>query len=450
VKEAADAKANPTAVQDSTLKTEPRRQQLNRTGKTMTGNDDEIDAGQKYSDFIKAKADRAEKKKIGKEIVNEAEAEDNVTIDTTASTRKSVKSLVAFHAAKVKKISETEAYRPPTESAKNKKMGENLHELLSSSSSTSSSIIPSNSPNATLSRVTVQAGSGGAERRSPSRKPFSLDGKDNDDVNNNDNENENDYSSPASSCPPVQIFEERLSNFVKVTASVVTGISVLPPELQITEGEIVKVANHASHGAISGLNKNSSSSSNPTFDPPSRSHPQSPAQSQSTWYEDDETTDSSVAALDISEFSGALLETNTDNGAAKDLSSGESGERADMSARVDNRKKADERVEEGGGDVLSPSSSSADDRWNKSYSQRYSRWYWKDKSTGEVSWKDPAALSQEVSKNKDTAISLDSSKNIDKPEILWVEKYSKKYERKYWKNILDDSVVYKNPFVDQR
>lgn len=91
-----------------------------------------------------------------------------------------------------------------------------------------------------------------------------------------------------------------------------------------------------------------------------------------------------------------------------------------------------------------PAVESGADDWVESYSKKHDRKFWKHKVTGETSWKPPTAAvsnssskadaSLEVKKEADTTASASKSSAVASSSSDWVESYSEKHKRKFWKN----------------
>ena len=70
--------------------------------------------------------------------------------------------------------------------------------------------------------------------------------------------------------------------------------------------------------------------------------------------------------------------------------------------------------------------------WIEKFSEKHQRKYWKHKDTGETTWKEPV-IEIEVTKAISTE-NLQSEINTITKETPWIEKFSEKHQRKYWKH----------------
>lgn len=96
--------------------------------------------------------------------------------------------------------------------------------------------------------------------------------------------------------------------------------------------------------------------------------------------------------------------------------------------------------------------------WVELFSERWQKPYWKNKVTGEKTWKRPTWISSssKVVGNPPISpecVSLPSvSPPLSPPESpalspthAWVERYSEKRGKKYWKNTVTGEATWKNP-----
>ena len=77
--------------------------------------------------------------------------------------------------------------------------------------------------------------------------------------------------------------------------------------------------------------------------------------------------------------------------------------------------------------------------WEKMYSEKYKRDYWKNKTTGETTWKEPKAAAVTAA----AATSVDAAAVATSNE--WEKMYSEKYKRDYWKNKTTGETTWKEP-----
>ena len=104
---------------------------------------------------------------------------------------------------------------------------------------------------------------------------------------------------------------------------------------------------------------------------------------------------------------------------------------------------------------VAPATSSADDgnvnadkavewEWEEKYSEKHKKKFWKHKTTGETTWKEPpkpVAPATSSAEKKD-----DGNDNADKAvEWEWVEKYSEKHKKKFWKHKTTGETTWKEP-----
>ena len=130
--------------------------------------------------------------------------------------------------------------------------------------------------------------------------------------------------------------------------------------------------------------------------------------------------------------------------------------------------------------------------WEERYSKKHDRKYWKNKNTGESSWKDPNKINSKKKRSDNTKESNNNGDKIDITDVVvnnvesnadedhtniaskeekndntiidvekdqkeerlegenvWVEKYSKKHDKKYWKNEVNGETSWKDPYKDQ-
>jgi hypothetical protein len=89
------------------------------------------------------------------------------------------------------------------------------------------------------------------------------------------------------------------------------------------------------------------------------------------------------------------------------------------------------------------------DLWEEKYSQKYKRKYWKNKETGETTWKQPAPQPEQLVEKKRRSVSFESSpsgaESAASATSDWEERWSEKYKRKYWKNKKTGESSWKNP-----
>ena len=104
---------------------------------------------------------------------------------------------------------------------------------------------------------------------------------------------------------------------------------------------------------------------------------------------------------------------------------------------------------------VAPATSSADDgnvnadkavewEWEEKYSEKHKKKFWKHKTTGETTWKEPpkpvAPATSSVEKKDDGNVNADKA-----VEWEWVEKYSEKHKKKFWKHKTTGETTWKEP-----
>jgi hypothetical protein len=87
------------------------------------------------------------------------------------------------------------------------------------------------------------------------------------------------------------------------------------------------------------------------------------------------------------------------------------------------------------------------DFWEEKFSTKHQRKFWRHKVTGEMTWKRPNVTTIADNHDLNNASNLDNSGNIDE-ELLaqWEEKFSETHKRKYWKNKVTGESTWKNPW----
>lgn len=102
------------------------------------------------------------------------------------------------------------------------------------------------------------------------------------------------------------------------------------------------------------------------------------------------------------------------------------------------------------------------ENWIKRFSERWQKPYWKNKLTGETTWKRPAWMSSSPNVVGDPPISPESvsSPSVSppvsppasttvtltlSPTHAWVERFCEKRGKKYWKNSVTGEATWKNP-----
>lgn len=92
---------------------------------------------------------------------------------------------------------------------------------------------------------------------------------------------------------------------------------------------------------------------------------------------------------------------------------------------------------------------SASDDWDEKYSEKYKKKFWKNKKTGETTWANPMATSTETGKEhgalKGDSKSDSSASKASAAENEWEEKYSEKYKKPFWKNKTTGETTWKKP-----
>ena len=99
---------------------------------------------------------------------------------------------------------------------------------------------------------------------------------------------------------------------------------------------------------------------------------------------------------------------------------------------------------------LSPTKSSQlsdESGWIEKYDKNKQRVYWKNQTTGETTWKDPAENEIEaISLKRSGSSGTNASSAADGTGGEWVEKFDKQHNRPYWKNKVSKETTWKDPF----
>jgi len=83
------------------------------------------------------------------------------------------------------------------------------------------------------------------------------------------------------------------------------------------------------------------------------------------------------------------------------------------------------------------------DEWKEGFSEKHQKKFWKNKATGESTWKDPTQGAKK-GKADDAASSASSTVATSNPE--WVETFSEKHQKKVWKNSTTGKSTFKDPY----
>jgi len=93
----------------------------------------------------------------------------------------------------------------------------------------------------------------------------------------------------------------------------------------------------------------------------------------------------------------------------------------------------------------------ANDEWEEKYSDKHKRKFWKNKTSGETSWKEPAKISPKTATETTSEIAVKISDSVVADKIVlqsdgeWEEKYNDKHKRKYWRNKESGETSWKKP-----
>ena len=84
------------------------------------------------------------------------------------------------------------------------------------------------------------------------------------------------------------------------------------------------------------------------------------------------------------------------------------------------------------------------DEWVEGFSKKHDKKYWKNKTTGKTSWVDPTKEKQKATGGEmpDTKSTAAKSASVS---TEWVEGFSKKHDRKYWKNARTGKTSWTDP-----
>jgi hypothetical protein len=92
--------------------------------------------------------------------------------------------------------------------------------------------------------------------------------------------------------------------------------------------------------------------------------------------------------------------------------------------------------------------------WEELYNEKHKRKYWKHKTTGETSWKAPkvdTTTNNDANKAADTKTDVvveSTSSAAAATSSEWEELYNEKHKRKYWKNKMTGETSWKAPKID--
>ena len=81
------------------------------------------------------------------------------------------------------------------------------------------------------------------------------------------------------------------------------------------------------------------------------------------------------------------------------------------------------------------------DQWEEKFSKKQDRKFWKHKETGETTWTAPAGLDSKK-ESKTTVAKADTTAVV---EWDWDEKFSEKHQKKFWKNKTTGETTWKEP-----
>lgn len=84
-------------------------------------------------------------------------------------------------------------------------------------------------------------------------------------------------------------------------------------------------------------------------------------------------------------------------------------------------------------------------QFEEGFSVKHNRKFWKNTQTGEIVWKDP----NKSKKNVDDSKSANPSNRMESAESEWVEAFSEKHKRKFWRNKATGETVWKDPTQGQ-
>ena len=82
--------------------------------------------------------------------------------------------------------------------------------------------------------------------------------------------------------------------------------------------------------------------------------------------------------------------------------------------------------------------------WEEKFSEKHQKKFWKNVSTGEMVWKNPIVSSQDKNDVKKEALDSNAAV-IDISTWEWEEKFSEKHQKKFWKNKSSGEMVWKEP-----
>jgi hypothetical protein len=83
--------------------------------------------------------------------------------------------------------------------------------------------------------------------------------------------------------------------------------------------------------------------------------------------------------------------------------------------------------------------------WVKGFNEKHQRDYWKNKVTGETSWKDPTGGNASSKKSKSEEASVVSESKVSSELSDWVKGFNEKHQRDFWKNKTTGETTWKDP-----
>lgn len=116
------------------------------------------------------------------------------------------------------------------------------------------------------------------------------------------------------------------------------------------------------------------------------------------------------------------------------------------SSTTTEKNKSDEVSVQSGTTTVATMNHSSD--WVEKFSEKHNKKYWKNKETGKTSWTPPpssTSSTEVVSSGSSSMISKEGESTATTAADVWVESYSEKYKRTCWKNTITNKTTYTKP-----
>jgi hypothetical protein len=83
--------------------------------------------------------------------------------------------------------------------------------------------------------------------------------------------------------------------------------------------------------------------------------------------------------------------------------------------------------------------------WDEKYSEKHKKKFWKHKTTGETTWKEPLKPTPSAAASSDKKANAETAPVVAVVEWDWDEKYSEKHKKKFWKHKTTGETTWKEP-----